>query len=645
MGAIFLRVTAVFVLGLFSSGAGADANGIMTGGPVSCGPSAFQAISKICDLISGTVGKCTITSDSCAESSQEIFTGNKIELASPSNIKFWNGFGGAGDIYNVATTCLLRDLAETPGQKTMTVAKASSPLGDLKARQEIGFLSYDKKTRVFEGYQRLQACAPVVGCLDTYLQRFRVKPTLTPLTGAGHLAGQYEVYESHALDLWADGQDQSIKVELQALTVNTPYGSVEAKPEFGFGRRTGFVVSPYDGNTTSLVPSPMAKLETTDVYGRVPGLAASKAVPFKNLGDNRYESHPTAWMSAIALGSRDPNPKSAVWKPAAGVSFPARPDYEFNQARSGVEKMPNAYLGASVRVAYKPLDILPGALKALCGASPVSVCIEQFEVFVKPTIDTGFSSQLNFNHLEGAKWNGALINQFPDLRPQNMDQFKGVGLFYGASAASRFALEAGVDFAVRLKINIPIIDDIDKLIVDVHPKTTVAEKTDAQSTVGGAWGATTQVSKALLTKQFFQNYLTLNGSVNGLDHIKACLAQPSATGPEPAEPTYTPGKPDDLIKGIEYPCNLCVGHPTITWTDEKGVQHTKNEELWTVFAADQSVRPAGAQWACNYGHKIGCFDMCSYDPVTKKLTVRRTAKEMIASGEAKNMARFRCGRK
>ncbi len=630
-----------------SNFASADENGNPVVAATGCN-TAFTSIQKVCDLVAAFsgLGKCTITADKCLTASQEIFTGNNIETATPATAnKTWNGLGGFGEAYGVTTQCLLRDIADMPNQKITTQANATSPLGDLSAKQEVGFLSFNKDTKVFEGYHRLSACAPVVGCIDAYTQKFKLTPVMKNLKGSGQTVGQYQILSSYSLDLFAEGQAQGLKVELPAIAVNTPYGSISAKPEFGFGRATGFVLAGYDGNTKSLLNTPVGAARTIDTYGRNGGTAVVQAsVPAISKGDGIYINSPAGWISQIGLGSRDPNPKNPTWKPTPGVEFSVRPDFDVTKARSAVEKTPNAYLGASVKVAYSPLDILPGALKALCGNKPVSICVKQFDIYAKPMIDTAFTSQFNIAQTESGKWNGKIFpaaQAIPDFRPQNMDQYRQTVISYGSTAMSRFALEAGVDFNLHLHITIPIIDDIDRSLIDVHPKTTVLEKISSNSAQGKMVDAGTQATKYVATKQPFQSYNTFKGPADGTSHIKSCLAKPSATGPMPAEPTYTPGDTTDLLEGIEYPCNICIAYPDVHWTDENGVAQMYPGQAWIHDKVSQAGKPAQVQWSCTK-NKGGCFDMCTFDPNTKKLTLVRTAIEMVKSGESPALARLRC---
>lgn len=633
--------------------AAADENGKLQIAPIACQGSVFSSIQKICSLVDGLGGAgCKITADNCATASQEVFTGSTIELASPTNIKPWNGMGGLGPHYTAASVCLMRDIAEQPEKKIKTSAKANTMLGSVTAEQEIGFLSFDKNTGTFEGYHRLKACGPAVGCLDAYTQKFKLTPVKTAKKGAGKTVGAYEIYESQGIDMWADGLIQGISVALPGIQVPTPIGDIEAKPEFSFGRATGFVVSPFDGNSKSSLPDAGLAISANkmqDVYGRTPGTDAMTVAPFDSLGDNRWKSSPKGWISQIALGSRNPNPKVGVWAQPAGVEYPARPDADIKVARSKAEKTPNAYLGASIKATYSPINLIPQPIRDIGCSGIVKLCIDQLEVFAKPMIDVGYASQFQFFHDEQSKWNGKLTGGttgFPDLRPQNLDQAKFFSAGAWSSTAARFALEAGLDFVIRLEIN-TFFTKIKKDLVNIHPRTTIAEKVDAGDSNDNGTSklmmARTQASQLMTDKKYFQTYKTVTGADlasgttdGGAGHIKACFAKETSPGAMPPEPTYTPGNTSVLVEQIEYPCNVCVGWEATPYKDDDGKDLVVPGYMATLFPASQAAKPVGSQWKCKYTFQSGCYDMCKMDK-DGKLTVTDTALEMLAAGKAKDM--------
>ena len=96
-------------------------------------------------------------------------------------------------------------IEQQTNKKIKTNATASTLLGNVTAEQEVGFLSFNKDNGVYEGYHRMKACGPVVGCLDAYTQKFKLTPVKSNKKGSGAKVGQYEILEAHALDFWAEG--------------------------------------------------------------------------------------------------------------------------------------------------------------------------------------------------------------------------------------------------------------------------------------------------------------------------------------------------------------------------------------------------------------------------------------------------------
>lgn len=640
----------LLAISLFAVTATADELGNVIGKKENCQGSVFSSIQKVCQLVDQLGASCTITADTCLSARQEVFTGNMIELAGPGNIKAWNGFGGMGAHYSLATNCLMRDLVDLPEKKFTTTANASTFLGKVSSVQEVGFLSFNKSSAEFEGYHRLQACGPVVGCLDAYTQKFKLTPVKSNKAGLGLKAGQYEIREAHGLDLWAEGQAQGISVKLPGVNVPTPAGPFVVQPEFRFGRATGFNLSPYDGNKkSSLVAVGLKETSnrTLDVYGRTPGTNASTLGPIDTKAGGGWEYNAKGWISQIALGSRDADPKNPVWKQPVGVEYPLRPDFDLSKARSVIEKTPNAYLGASIEAKYSLKNLIPSSLLNMGCSGFVKICLEDASVFVKPTIDIGFISQLNFFENEQISWNRSTVGSgefpVPNLQPQNMDQAKSASVFAAASAAARFALDAGLDIAIRLIIN-GFFTKIDKYIVNIHPRTTILEKIDKGYSPVKTATASSQASRIMSEKKYFQQYVTFKGTneagIPGVDggakHIQACMAKPTETAPMPPEPTYTPGDPEKLVEVIQYPCNICVGWDDIKYTDNSGKPQVEKGQVGTVLPASQAGFPTEAQWKCKYAFQSGCYDMCTMD-TAGNLTVTRTALQMLKAGEAKDM--------
>ncbi len=595
-------------LGGLGSVARADINGTAVGAAFDCNSSKFTSMTFICDKIKQVTGTdlCTSTGNSCFTASNEIFTGSTIELASPTNIKGWNGFGGLGLAYENAALCLLRDLKFAP---MTSHAQTSTLLGDIWVDQDVGFLSFDPVTKVVEGYHHAKACMPVVGCADLFTQKFKFSAVSSSVKGTGVYAGNYEVYTNEALQLDTEGLLQGLQVKLPAMIVVTPYGPVSVQPEFRFGKAAGWAAAPFEGNSKSLIPE-FAQAHMLDLYGRNPGLNRTQTVvPTK---------YAQGWISQVGLGSRDPNPKTSYWTAPAGQEFAVRPDADIKQARSKAEKTPNGYMGASAPIVYSPTGLLPSFITSNGFIS------FDFNIFVTPTFDAGFTSQFNLWNDEISQWKGYSASVL------NFDNYRGLGLYGGSSAASRFALDAGVNLKIALDIDAGFFH-LHKTLIDLHPRTTVAESVNSDTKAAAKSAlAYTQMSKVIAQKSLYTIYKPLNSTpVKGEDHIKACFAGPTEPGAMPADPAYTPGDVSQLLEPVEYPCNLCIGSEGFDYVDPATSKPVHQDNWWELVIPSQvNSKPDPAKWQCNGLSKVGCYDMCTWDKTSNVLTVKQTAIEM-----------------
>lgn len=618
---------------LIASNVHADEAGNQVMTPKDCGLNVFSAFDFICKNASLGATKCSVTVNSCGTASQELFTGLNIELASPSKNANWTGFGGMGEVYQSVGLCLMRDLKTNP---IISEAKASVLIGDVSIKQKVQFSSWNPTEKKVEAYQREKVCAPAIGCLDIATQKFTLKAVTTDKTGSGEKVGEYYIYKATALELNADTIGQALLVTLPAIEVNTPYGTIDAKPEFGFGRAIGYNTAPFEANNKSLLSTPLGQTKYVDLYGRTPGMKDSQTPPYKlNFSERTIDMSKKGHISQIGLGSRDANIKNAFWAAPPTEEFPLRPDFNVTQARSKLEHTPNAYVGASVKVTYDPTGLLPDFIK---NSSFIKTA---FEVFAKPKIDVGFSSQLNLRASEAAKWDAAIPG---DYRPNHLDQFKTFDIYGGTSAAALFALESGIDLTIKLRIPLGFTT-IKKTLIDIHPRAILAEAIDdgyAESSPKAS--VKSQASQIMATKKYFQEYNTLKGAQDGILHLKSCMAAPAQKDPDPEAPVYEPGDPSDLLDGILYPCNVCVGMNSESWKDILGKVHTIEGFLQTMLPSDYNPKPASTKWSCDLVAEVGCYDLCSYDQVSDKTTVVKTAVEMVASGELKseNGGRMRC---
>jgi hypothetical protein len=643
----FVALTLCLFLSLWPA-ARADQNGVALSKPYSCSGDAMSALSFLCDALKAIgVKTCTVTGDSCVNASQEVFSGLNIELASPTNIKNWSGYGGTGEIYAAAALCLLKDLKTTP---MTSHAKASLGIGNISTQQTVGLLSFDPKALRLEGWHRARACAPIVGCFDGFTQKFTLQAVATDLKTSPEKVGQYQVHSTHALDLTAQGQTQALVVDIKALAVKTPYGEVEATPHFAYGKSVGWVLAPYAGNNIkSTWKSPVAPQgpmmiefgagpRMLDLYGRFPGLKRSQAMPGPLPGQPTLMRLPIdpfrGWISQAGLGGRTVPEATLMWTPPAGVEYPERPDFALHKPitpRSDLEKLANLAMGADVKVDYSPTDLLPAFIR---DSGLVTI---DFHVFVQPAIGAAFGSQLHLLNMEASKWTPHPAGS--PLPPYSPDTYHVAREFHaraGSSAAAAFKVTAGVD--LRIEIKIPLIfKTIKKTLINIHPRYEFVNATsDGTQLSARSAHAATYSAAALTSGKLFQSYRRLDGAqADAAQHLQACLAGPKVQGDPPPPPKAEPGDPEDFEELIDYPCNICIGS-TASEANVKPTNKLVKFPAWvkTIFPSHVNNRPAAVRTRCdNTGH-IGCLDRCSWNKSTNVLTVIETAQEMYAAGRA-----------
>ncbi|AZZ35460.1 hypothetical protein CIK05_01140 [Bdellovibrio sp. qaytius] len=631
------KILGILLLTAIALNSKADVNGKPVVVPTDCNSVVFSSADKICSLFAFAGSDvCTKTANNCASVSQELFTGTNLEAANYAQPKGWTGFGSTGALYSSAQLCLLRDLKDAPIE---SVATATTKIGDASIKQRLQFLSFDKGTKTWQGYHVAAACAPAIGCIDIISQKITAKPVQNNVKGTGKKAGEYEIYTAYGIDVTADSIAQGFQVQIPALNVYTPYGVVSAIPKFELSRNMGLVLAPYNqNNVKSTAVGVWGNAKMTEIYGRTAGVEQSTIYPaYLITGASKTDNRYIGYNSQVAFGSRNVDPNAAIWAPTAGQEFPLRPDADLNTSRSNAEKTPNAQLSAGVKIQYSPVALLPSAI-----VNNRFITLG-FNVYVEPKVGANMSAQVNFNHSEISVAKDIITPQGPaDVRVNKVEQHKSFSVTAGSNVAALFGLYAGVDLVIHLHVPL-FITDIDVDLINIHPKTTVLESITKGTGVGNRSAyAKTRVQEAMTTKKSYQEYKTLmNTQPLGTDHVAACFAQPSASAPPPADPKYQPGNMQDLIAGVEYPCNICVGMNDYNYQDNDGKTQTINGFLVGLFQSPYGAGTASGRWACDNVAKSGCYDMCKYDPATNKLTVVRTAVQMRALGQAQDMP-LRC---
>lgn len=683
-------------LSVLAAGARADENGVMQSQTYACADNPVSTIVEVCKSVKTFFPfiECPQTTSTCVRARQEIFTGLTGEVATPANIKSWNGQGVSGQIFQGVGLCLMRDLNVAPMQSH---AAAQLPIGPIAVDSVVDYVSFDPAKGVFKGVHRLTAHAPAIGDVDLLTQEFSATAVNSSLVGKGLKVGDYAVHGAHALDFEADGGAEGFSFELDAITIVTPYGTVTPKPRLSLSRSSFWSLSPY-GGASQLTMNPGA-FKTTDVYGRLNGQGVASAVKTfgpkngKFPGAKRCQAlaadwaciwpEPGAWDSQLMLGARnvDPRPSGKAWTAPAGVPYPLRPDAFASFARGDAEKIPNGVAAAGVKIEYDLLGILPDAILNNGFIKPT------VKMFVDPNILVAYAGQFNFWNAQSSVWNPALDPGPPAAfgTPADTESYHSMMLFGGAGVAGRFAFDAGVDLTLRLVIPLPWpLDDIDFNILDVHPRTAFLETVDAAHNPANREAAVMADSQNFAaTGAAFKLYKTLDGTnVDGVAHLQQCFASPPPPEKKPEKPTYAPGDPEDLVSSLEMPCNICVGNAEFQYLDVK-TQNPLTFVLKSVPAFAEKLQPvsdatlsAADKWSCGgalpeaptiayvpqsidpskattaaqanginaasaekakKGFKnAGCYDRCRLDQQSGKFELVQSAKSLFASGVIKD---------
>ncbi|MBS1958384.1 MAG: hypothetical protein JST80_02840 [Bdellovibrionales bacterium] len=609
--------------------------------------SKFTSLETLCNLIDQTGMGCKNVANVCKKKTRELFVGTQIELATPQNLKDWNGLGGLGAFYNPATVCLMRDIKNLPDQKIVNIA--SIPLIKGTGEQEIGFTGFDQKSGTFFGYHKLRACGKVVGCLDIFTQEFELKPVTSHVQSLGFRAGDYAIKDAYAIELKTDVLAQGFTAKLPSIEVVTPIGPVSVTPEFRLGRYSDLVSSPFGGNKQSSYVSSYFKGDTNrtyDVYGRNIGAYATTMSPLdSNPGSVDIKFSQKGWISNLALGGRDSGNSNAIWKPNPNTEFPIRPDLTLKTSRSEEEKTPNAYLGASALVSYGISDKLPSSLIARLSCSGfVELCLNAASVYAKPSIDFSFSSQLNFFQNEQSYWNQKHTQgEFPKpvLTLDTFDQSRELKIQSLSSVNGALSIESGLNLNISLRVHGPF--GFSKTLIDLTPKIEVPLYSKSEYSKQREVRAQSLGSSVVSQKKFFQDYTSWDqanqaaySDDGGLKAIQQCMKEPGIEKKSPPEMKYERGDPSFLGEILEQPCNICVAWDEVNYKDDNGNDKTEAAGLYTILPTTQAGVPLENRWTCKSARQSGCYDMCRYLPDGTR-EISRTAVQLLKTGTAEGM--------
>ncbi|MCC6763892.1 MAG: hypothetical protein IT293_04435 [Deltaproteobacteria bacterium] len=592
----------------------------------------LQILGEICEQLQGE--PCLSTSASCGKRAQEIFTGVSL-FPSVTQPASWNHFGGRGEIMAQAGLCIAKDLANGPHTN---VAGVDIGIGDVSISQKVAFRAFDVDQRMVSLYQNIDFCVPVFGCLAGVGQDIVVRLAAScPAHPVGRSCGSYPVKAAHALDVLANESARYLGLQAPVITVVTPYGPVNVRPQIQFWSKLGTVLSPFGTSAETRGPLDYrfhdpaldAFVDFSDWYGRIPGVLFST--------QSWSLTSAIGWDSQVGLGSRDPRPWTSAWTPA-GDPNAVRPDHDLGAARSNAEKEASVHLRAEAEISYSPTDILPSWLTS----SGVNL---SFKIWIKPKADAAVAGQLALYASEGFRY-----------RVDNdLDLYTQLVLRDGASAAGSFLVDAGMDLVAYINMPTPF-DDI--TLVDVHPDFSIpVTKGDDDSRVNGAWREARAGSASLPSSapSFDGPIRTFHGDVDGPTFIAECLAEPVPEQPK-EPPSFTPGDPNALNRDLLFPCDICVGvgthdidmcvpqpghglaectqgprcHPALVEAGIcKDLSYHSTPQTALLYPANSNPLPPAKHWDCDGYHKSGCLDLCAFNTLTGALTVAKSAVDVV----------------
>lgn len=581
-----------------SSGKGTSlVKGKVVGSKKSCQQSLITDIfNTICKVIPNT--ECEISTENCYDYTRQLYIGSTFKSSNQSEIRNWDYIGGRGRVLSDAVMCSFRELSpeaiiagpsrQTKGGPIETKKTVSIGIGDLSYKQRIGFIDFDQSKKIFKGYRSLSFCAPILGCYDAVAQDIKVEPvqyTVSPQLRAG--AAGPKLNKFYALNVTTETSEKSLYLKPPSFKIATPIGPVSVQPRFDYASRESVIASPFkNGNDRTLREEWGRRSFHKDIYGVDYGIA------FPML----YAIDPGGWNSPIAFGNRDPSSTTKAWSPTSARDN--RPDSNLRTARSDVEKKPSVEMTAKARATYPDAGSsginLPGWLSGLGGKVELSI-------FVEPQARAAFSSELSMIAAEAAI-------PAPDIGAGGTLTKSDLSIRTATAGTFELKIQTGLDLTVTL----PLIGKV----VDTHPRWPV-NLLSKPTYINGeqAYFASSDGPWTLRVPREYNAFKTFKTDLNGLEaknaykYVEKCLAPDKQLKqqPPPPPPKATAGDPKELFEKAEWPCNICVF-----------VDYQKSGLL---FEAD---RPSSAYWPCDSKIKNGCYDICSLNPSTGKMTFKRS---------------------
>lgn len=292
-----------------------------------------------------------------------------------------------------------------------------------------------------------------------------------------------------------------------------------------------------------------------------------------------------------------------IWNPGGAAGVPFRPDFDFGEARSELERTPAASFLAKAPVRFEPPNpksLLPSSLDPLLSKITVELWVE-----VTPSFQADYAAQFGLMSREGRLGNACQPGKGEFGQTCGAAE-SAVGLQAGALA------EVTITGTVHFKLAFCCLGPFTPGDINVTksfkvplpspdrtwdpPRIEDAPMAHQSSRVG--WAIHTAMSPK---DTLWQGVKGLSGATAGdvRAWTQACLATPPKNAGPPPPPSHEPDG-DDLVPEL-LPCNLCVA-------DSRQTQYNPFK-LFEVTNYKPGVQASVCEWEPN----AGCYDLCSWN--------------------------------
>src|SRR3990170_931780 len=563
----------------------------------------LESLNTLCELFGA--GSCLKQISKCNDYSRQIYTGST--LVEEGNL--WNGRGGSGHLMADAALCTLRELSPKVSNAgpLRSGVDINIGIGDVKVRQEVGYLDFDRVNARFKGYRKMHIELPVLGKFDAVSQNI----DLSRVEFGGHnfnpfpFAGNHQILFGYGLNLSTEEKSKSIEIKPPAIEVITPIGPFSAQPLFKYESNTGVADAFVTDHTYWILP-PDAQgdvaIKLSDLYGIMPGVENNTA---PKPAVSNFKEGRTGWISQIGLGNRGTGDDD-VWSPPKSGPF-SRPDYgalDFlpYESRSDKENRPAVYAKASAPLKYPadkdPYKLLPDWVKPLANTAGIKPTAY---IQVTPTIEAGAGGQFGIALSEGT--NQRRSGEFDIFN----DRLALMGIYSGVRAGASF----NVDTLLRIKVTAGFdtpFGAITKDIIDISPHFPIPlAGSKAASKVELASASSSNTASKPDFPETLDSLATFKEpKPNPKAFIEQCYAKENEVPPEePPKPEAEKRKLEDLFPDDIWPCNICIATDAVK--DEGGSQV---EPAHSDLLLPAQTAPV---WKCDAEAKSGCMDLCKWE--------------------------------